>query len=74
MRVSIGEGEMFRAGRPELVIDDIGYRFATVTAPGINFDVNSTGDRFVFVEIDRDDSDRDRIELVLNWVATLGGG
>lgn len=74
MKVDILPGESFRFTPPELVLDEVGYRFATVTAPETMWDVSDDGRKFAFVELDRDDNAQHRIELVLNWAAELAAG
>ena len=74
MKVDIEPGEVFRAGPPQQIVDELAYRFATATAPINNWDAVSTGDQFIFVELDRDESERVSIQMVLNWAEQLPGG
>ena len=74
MKVDIESGDTFRAGPPQQIVDELAYRFTTATAPINNWDADSTGDRFIFVELDRDESARVRIDIVLNWAQQILGG
>jgi Tol biopolymer transport system component len=71
MEVDIAEGETFRAGPPRVLIDDLAYRFTTSTAPITNWHASQADRRFVFVELDRDESARVRIDMILNWAQNL---
>ena len=71
MEVRIEAGESFRFGAPSTVIADLGGRFVTTTAPANNWDVGPNGDRFIFVEFERDERSRSKIEIALNWAQHL---
>ena len=71
MEVDIEPGDSFRAGPPRVLVDELAYRFTTATAPSTNWDASPANDRFVFVEFDRDESARVRIDLILNWAQSL---
>jgi dipeptidyl aminopeptidase/acylaminoacyl peptidase len=72
MEVEIEEGEGFRYGAPKVVISDLGGRFVTTTAPANNWDVAPDAQSFIFVEFERDERSRGRIEVALNWAQNLG--
>lgn len=57
---------------PQRLIEDATF-FSTTTSHQRNIDVASGGGRFVFVEPDRDDSSRARIEFLLNWSDQISG-
>jgi Tol biopolymer transport system component len=71
MKVDVAPGDSFRAGPPKVLLADLASRFDTATAPQANWDVSPDGNRFLFVEVDRDESARVRIELILNWAQNL---
>jgi serine/threonine-protein kinase len=71
MEVEIEDGESFRFGAPTTVIADLGGRFVTTTAPANNWDAGPDGDRFIFVEFERVERSRSRIEIALNWAQQL---
>ncbi len=73
VRVDIQPGETFRAGPAEIVLEDTASSFVTATAPTNNWDISPDGEQFLFVELDRDDSVRPRIELILNWAQQFDG-
>ena len=56
-----------------MLVDDLRSRFSTSSAPATNWDAAPDGQSFVFVEPERDDMARDRIELMLNWMQQLAG-
>ena len=72
MKIDIEPGEAFRAGPPSEVIGDTS-RFTTTTAPQRNWQSSPSGDRFLFIELDRDESTRARIEFLLNWTQQISG-
>jgi len=68
VRVDVEAGEtILRAGPPEVVVPDLAARFLTSASPGNNWDVSRDGRRFVFIEPERDESARGRIDVVLHW-------
>jgi serine/threonine-protein kinase len=71
MEVDIELGDAPRIGAPKVVIPDLGGRFLTTTAPAINWDAAPEGDRFIFVEFERDERSRGGIEIALNWAQNL---
>ena len=71
MEVDIAPGDTFRTGPPKQLLADLASRFSTATSPAHNWDVSPDGNRFLFVENDRDESAYDRIELILNWARNL---
>ena len=71
MEVDIEDGDAPRIGAPRVVIPDLGGRFLTTTAPAINWDAAPDGNRFIFVEFERDERSRGRIEIALNWARNL---
>ena len=73
VKVDIEPGDTFWAGPPRMLVDDLRHRFSTITAPATNWDAAPDGQSFVFVEPERDEMARDRIELMLNWVQQLAG-
>jgi Tol biopolymer transport system component len=75
MAVEVRPGESFRAGPPRQLFGDLPiYRFLTSTAPMVNWDAAPAGDAFVFVELDRDETENARIEIALGWAQHLEGG
>ena len=74
VEVDIADGDTFRAGPPRVVIDELAGRFVTTTAPATNWDVSPEGDRFVFVEFDRDERAGEKIEVAINWAQNLSVG
>jgi len=72
MAAPVLPGPTFRAGPPTVIVPDLGFRYTTSTAPQLNWDATPDGRSFVFVEVDRDDAERSRIEVVLDWASTLG--
>jgi hypothetical protein len=72
MAAPVLPGPTFRAGPPTVIVPDLGFRYTTSTAPQLNWDTTPDGRSFVFVEVDRDDADRSRIEVVLDFASTLG--
>ena len=71
MEVDVEPGDPPRFSAPRVVIPDLGGRFVTTTAPANNWDAAPDGDRFVFVEFERDERSRGKIEIALNWVQGL---
>jgi hypothetical protein len=71
MVVDVLPGETFSAGPPRVLIQELGYRYTTATAPQMNWSASRDGQRFVFVEVDRDDGDRASVEVLIDWAATL---
>jgi serine/threonine-protein kinase len=71
MEVEIEGDESFRFGAPTTLIPDLGGRFVTTTAPANNWDAAPDGDRFIFVEFERDERSRSKIEIALNWAQQL---
>jgi hypothetical protein len=68
MAVDVPPGETFQAGPPRMLFGDLPiFRFLTSTAPMVNWDAAPSGDAFVFVELDRDEAEASRVELVLGW-------
>jgi len=74
VEVEVEDGDTFRSGPPRVVIDELATRFGTTTAPATNWDASPTGDRFVFVEFERDKQAGARIEVALNWAQNLAVG
>jgi serine/threonine-protein kinase len=71
MAVQIETGESFRAGKPRILVDGAGRRFTTTTAPAVNWDAARDGSRFAFVELQREEGARSRVEVRLDWIHTL---
>ncbi len=68
MAVDVPPGETFQAGPPRKLFGDLpAYRYLTSTAPMVNWDAAPSGDAFVFVELDRDETETSRIEVALGW-------
>ncbi len=72
MKVDIEPGGAFRTGPPIEIIPDTS-RFTTTTAPQRNWGAASSGSQFLFIELDRDESARARIEFLLNWSQQISG-
>ena len=71
MAVDVAPGDSFRAGPPQVVVENLGGAFVTSTAPASNWDVAPSGDRFVFVEFERKARAASQVEVALNWASTL---
>jgi serine/threonine-protein kinase len=71
MVVDVAEGDIFRVGPSRVVVEDLGGRFVTAVAPAVNWDASRADDRFIFVEIDRDDWATTQVELAINWAQNL---
>ena len=71
MAVDVAPGESFRAGPPQVVLENVGGAFVTSTAPAMNWDVSPSGDRFVFVEFERRAEAAAQVEIALNWAQHL---
>ncbi|MEX1308903.1 MAG: protein kinase [Candidatus Sulfomarinibacteraceae bacterium] len=71
MEVDVEPGDPPRFSAPRVVIPDLGGRFVTTTAPAINWDAAPDGNRFIFVEFERDERSRGKIEIALNWAQQL---
>ena len=71
MVVDVQPGETFRAGPPQVVFDNLGAAFVTSTAPAMNWDVDPSGERFVFVEFERRAQAAAQVEVALNWAQHL---
>jgi Tol biopolymer transport system component len=71
MKVDVADAKSFRNGAPQIAVESLASRFNTVTSPAHNWDVSPDGSQFLFVENDRDESDRGQIELILNWAQNL---
>jgi serine/threonine-protein kinase len=71
MVVDVEIGESFRAGPPQVVLENVGGAFVTSTAPAMNWDVSPSGDRFVFVEFERRAQAAAQVEIALNWAQNL---
>jgi len=71
MEVEVEDRDSFRFSAPKMVIPDLGGRFVTTTAPANNWDAGPSGDRFIFVEFERDERSRGKIEVALNWAQNL---
>ena len=68
MAVAVQSGEAFHAGPPRRLFGDLPiFRYLTSTAPMVNWDAAPSGDAFVFVELDRDETETIRIEVVVGW-------
>jgi serine/threonine protein kinase/Tol biopolymer transport system component len=68
MAVDVQPAETFQAGPSRKLFGDLPvFRFLTSTAPMVNWDAAPSGDAFVFVELDRDEAEASRIEMVLGW-------
>ena len=68
MAVAVQPGEAFHAGPPRQLFSDLPiFRYLTSTAPMVNWDAAPSGDAFVFVELDRDETETIRIEVVVGW-------
>jgi serine/threonine-protein kinase len=70
MVVDVAEDDAFRAGPSRTLLPDLS-RFTTATAPSVNWDVAPDGRSFVFVELARDEVERSRIEVVVDWASGL---
>jgi serine/threonine-protein kinase len=68
MEVDVDPGETFHCSMPRVVVPDT-TRYVTTTAPMINWDTD--GERFVFVELQRDDETLLRVEVMLDWASRL---
>ena len=55
MEVDVEPGDPPRFSAPRVVIPDLGGRFVTTTAPANNWDAAPDGNRFIFVEFERDE-------------------
>jgi len=71
MVVDVDTGDSFRAGPPQVVLENVGGAFVTSTAPAMNWDVSPSGDRFVFVEFERRAQAAAQVEIALNWAQHL---
>jgi serine/threonine-protein kinase len=71
MEVHVEDGDAFGVSAPKVVLPDLGGRFLTTTAPAINWDAAPDGNRFIFVEFERDERSRAGIEVALNWAKSL---
>jgi len=71
--VDVTPGETFHAGPPRMLFGGLTVsRYLNSTAPLMNWDAAPDGERFVFVELDQDDSAGARIEVALHWARHLG--
>jgi hypothetical protein len=66
----VAEGTTFSAGPARVLVPDLA-RFTTATAPWANWDVAPDGESFVFVELAREEIERSRINLILDWASQL---
>jgi len=71
MAVDVVPGDIFGAGPPEIVIENLSAAFVTATAPALNWDAAPAGDRFAFVEFERRGQAAAQIEVALNWAQHL---
>jgi len=71
MEVDVEDSDVFRISSPRTVIPSLAGRFVTSTAPVNNWDVAPDGNRFVFVELERNERALGRIEVATDWAATL---
>ena len=71
MAVDVVPGDIFSAGPPEVVIENLSAAFVTATAPAVNWDVAPAGDRFAFVEFESRGQSAAQIEVALNWTQNL---
>ncbi len=74
VEVDVEDADTFRAGPPRIVVDDLAGSFVTATSPASNWDVSPDGNRFVFVEFERDAGTGAQIEVALNWAQNLAVG
>ena len=73
MVAEVTEGTPFSTGPPRVLLPDLA-RFTTATAPFVNWDVAPDAESFVFVELAREEIERSRIEVILNWAGQLDSG
>jgi hypothetical protein len=72
MAVEVEAGKAFRPGPPRELFGELPvFRYLTSTAPMVNWDAAPSGERFVLVELDRDEAEASRIEMVLGWAQHL---
>jgi Tol biopolymer transport system component len=71
MAVTVESGSGFRAGPPRVIVADLS-RYMTATAPEVDWDVASKGDRFVFIEVERARDEGTRLDIALHWAKHLG--
>lgn len=71
MEVEVEDATTFQMGPPRIVLEELGSRFLTSTAPVTNWDVSPDGNYFVFVEFERDEGAGSQIEVALNWAQNL---
>jgi hypothetical protein len=71
MVVDVAPGDRFQAGRPQVVLENLGGAFVTSTAPAVNWDVSPSGDTYVFVEFERRAQAAAQVEVALNWAQHL---
>ncbi|MBZ0110857.1 MAG: protein kinase [Thermoanaerobaculia bacterium] len=70
MGVEVLPGETFHTGRAEEVLPST-LAYVTATAPLVQWDVSPDGQRFVFVEVERDPTASPRVEVALGWSGRL---
>ncbi len=73
MEVSVASGPVFRASPPRVVVPDTA-RYLTSSAPQVEWDVAPSGQRFVFVEVERAPEEGTRIDVALHWARHLAAG
>jgi serine/threonine protein kinase len=71
MVVDVQPGDSFRFGPPRIVLENLSGGFVTSTAPASNWDVDPSGERFVFVEFERRAQAAAQVEIALNWARHL---
>ena len=70
LAVPITGGARFKAGSPRTVIAD-SRPYLTSTAPQIDWDADPAGDRFVFIQVEREKDEGTRIDVALHWARHL---
>lgn len=66
MVAPVASGDSFNAEPPRVVVPDVS-RYMTATAPQVDWDVAPSGDRFVFIEVERTKEEAARIDVALHW-------
>ncbi len=67
MVVDVLPGDTFQFGPPRVVLENLSGGYVTSTAPASNWDVDPSGERFVFVEFERRAQAAAQVEIALNW-------
>jgi hypothetical protein len=66
LAVSVPSATSFSAGPPRVLVPELAH-YLTATAPQVDWDASPSGDRFVFIEIERGKDEGTRIDVALHW-------